>query len=515
MIVRSPERDPRSGKRRGPRFGTLVTYMLSGRGEERVTWYAAGNLESLDEQETSDVAIAMVESQQELNRRVSDYRKTYHLVIAFHPDDRVLEDKELREIVDESLETVGLSEHPWIAVRHSDQEHEHVHVAVSKIHPITRNVHHPYRVIPKLMAMARQFETELGLHEVLSTRSRGDGPRSPMARTLEAQRGEQSFESWCKETLSPIDLDRANDWQALHARLARFGIELVPRGRGLCARDTVRHEAHCKASSIGRAWSLPALEKRFGPYEPSLLMPSVPELRYERRPARTLRSERLWNEYERERTRAVAARRKRQGQHRGSLGHAVIEALPLDKRHRAELYRQRAFVRNVRKTRRRSPYPPIPTWKEFLATRASRGDEEARRLLRKRGVRVVLTRQVGSVSNRRKVKSSRGTWIAREASARFAVTEKSVELLGQPTKEALEALFICAKRELGREALRFEGPARLRDRIERAATSAHVRLARDETRPRRERPSRTPESRSLPRPPITRSRGGRGDGLGR
>ena len=119
-----------SASSKRPRFRSLVTYMLKGRGTERCTWYRAGNLEGIDRREDADLAINVVEAFQRANTRVKGDR-TYHLIISLHPEDRSLDEAELGEVVRRAVEAVGLSEHQYIAVRHSDQEHEHVHVAVN------------------------------------------------------------------------------------------------------------------------------------------------------------------------------------------------------------------------------------------------------------------------------------------------------------------------------------------------------------------------------------------------
>jgi len=63
--------------------------------------------------------------------------RTYHLVISLHPEDRSLDNKELRHVVENLVDKLGFSEHQYVAARHNDKDHEHVHVAINKIHPET------------------------------------------------------------------------------------------------------------------------------------------------------------------------------------------------------------------------------------------------------------------------------------------------------------------------------------------------------------------------------------------
>ena len=55
-------------------------------------------------------------------------------------------------VVRRAVQLPDLQEHQYIAVRHSDQEHEHVHVAVNKIHPKTLKIHHPWRDVEAFKA---------------------------------------------------------------------------------------------------------------------------------------------------------------------------------------------------------------------------------------------------------------------------------------------------------------------------------------------------------------------------
>ncbi len=45
--------------------------------------------------------------------------------------------KELRHVVENLVDTLGFADHQYIAARHDDKDHEHVHVAINKIHPET------------------------------------------------------------------------------------------------------------------------------------------------------------------------------------------------------------------------------------------------------------------------------------------------------------------------------------------------------------------------------------------
>ncbi|MGB5375045.1 MAG: relaxase/mobilization nuclease domain-containing protein [Polyangiales bacterium] len=151
--------------------------MLRGKGEERCTWYMTGNLGGL-------------------HRR---------------------EDSELENVVRRAVEAAGLEEHQYIAVRHSEQEQERLHVAVNQIHPKTLKIHHPYKAIHAYQALASVLEEELGLRRV-------DRAKSPVlsyrARNFEAHHGLESFSRWARRSIGDAtDLDRLRSWEALHEEL--------------------------------------------------------------------------------------------------------------------------------------------------------------------------------------------------------------------------------------------------------------------------------------------------------
>jgi hypothetical protein len=80
------------------RLSKLVPYMLRGKGEERCTWYTAGNLEGLDRREDAELAVEVMEVLQQGNVRAKG-NKTCHLVISFHPEDRRLTPAKLEDVV--------------------------------------------------------------------------------------------------------------------------------------------------------------------------------------------------------------------------------------------------------------------------------------------------------------------------------------------------------------------------------------------------------------------------------
>jgi peptidoglycan/xylan/chitin deacetylase (PgdA/CDA1 family) len=97
-------------------------------------------------------------------------------VISLHPEDRSLQSKELSHVVESLVDTLGFSEHQYIAARHNDKDHEHLHVAINKIHPESFRLHspswdHQKLLVPGLASSLRyaqgDFATIFMLHRVL------------------------------------------------------------------------------------------------------------------------------------------------------------------------------------------------------------------------------------------------------------------------------------------------------------------------------------------------------------
>ena len=504
---------PKKWKRGGgtspkrPRFRGLVTYMLKGKGVERCTWYGAGNLEGIDRPEDADVAINVVEAFQRANTRVKGDR-TYHLIISLHPDDRSLSERELDEVVRRAVHAAALGEHQYIAVRHSDQEHEHVHVAVNQIHPKTRKIHHPWRDVEAFKALAGELEVELGLHKVDRRVRRIDSDRS---HDYEAQRGVQSFSRWARSRIGErIDLDAISGWKDLHARLAAHGVRVVKRGNGLALVDATRGDLACKASSLGRHWSKQRLCERFGDFVAGPAAEHVATMSreaYRPEPLGPLRDDGLWREYQD----ALGAARARRDEQREALSskvdtaqaahrrhfklrHHAIAAMPIPGREKHKLYKMLSFERKAAERKLRASTKRWRTvnvhghpgsWKEFLAARAARGDQRAiRRLGRQlRGLTIKSgDKRVRAIAPR-SARTSRGSIVHNLPNGvRLRESAGSIELLGEAREHALGQLVRVAKERFGTKHVTLLGSRRAQKRLAELAAEHGLEIAEERQR---------------------------------
>lgn len=504
MII-TPKR-PRNN-RAGSRLSQLIPYMLKGKGQERRTWYMAGNLEGVDRREDAELALSVMELVEESNVRARN-DKTYHVVISFHPNDRRLRDSELAEIVRKTVAAVGLGEHQYIAVRHSDQEHEHLHIAVNKIHPETRKIHHPFRDVPQFKLLAAELEKELGLHEVDRGVRRVETDR---ARDYEAQRGIESFSRWARRTISErTQLDRISSWKALHEELQRFGVRLVRRGNGLAVVDAARPTLTCKASALGRGWSKQRLSERYGDFVPGPSSAEVVRAQvegYVERPLEQLRDVGLWHEYK---NALVAARTRRQEQRQAlsskidgaraahrrhfKMRHHAIAAMPISGHEKHKLYKMLSFERKTAERKLRTTtkqwravrfHGHPGSWKEFLAERAAGGDPRAmRRLKRKwRGLEITTRGNRLEAPAARELRTSRGSIVHNlPGGVRLRESAGSIELLGEARDEALEQLAKIAKQRFGSKRVTLLGSRRAQERLAELAAEQGLEIAEERER---------------------------------
>ena len=402
MIVRH-QRPSKSG--RG--FRKLARYIRGQSDDPRATWFLAANLPGVATAHDVELACRLVEAVQAQNTRAGKDR-TYHLVISLHPEDRSLQSKELSHVVESLVDTLGFSEHQYIAARHNDKDHEHLHVAINKIHPESFRLHSPSWDHQKLFSAGRALEAELRLTPLRTrTQARDDLPQQ--AADYGAQQGVESFARWAGKTLAPALLaTELRSWDDVHRTCGRFGVVLRAHGNGLVFEDAERG-VRVKASSIGRDFSKPRLSTRFGDFQPASARHLEASGRAPRRYSPMPRTvpRKLWMEYTQsldrvrlQRTEAWDGYRKSTSRERQRLRERyehqrrLLAALPVSGQDRKRLLKQLAQRRSIesrllrrklahqRKLIQKTPHPG--SWRHFIASRAAGGDARATRLVQQR-----------------------------------------------------------------------------------------------------------------------------------
>jgi hypothetical protein len=401
VIVRH-QRPSASGKG----FRQLVRYIRGRSTDPRATWFLGANLPGVTTAHDVELACRLVETVQAQNTRAGKDR-TYHLVISLHPEDRSLDRKELRHVVENLVDVLGFSEHQYIAARHNDKHHEHVHVAINKIHPESFRIHSPAWDHQKLFTAGRALEAELGLRPLRSrARERDDLPQR--AADYEAQQGVDSFARWTRETLAPaLRATEMHSWDDIHRTCGRFSVMLRLRGNGLVFED-VERGIRVKASSVGRDLSKPRLCKRLGDFQPASLQCLEAARRTPHRysPMPPSVSQSLWKDYtqsleqgrlEREHAwnvyREIAARERRGLKEKVRQQRRILASLPVSRNDRQCLSKQLALRQAIdartlrrrlaaqRKAIQKTPHPG--SWRHFVASCAAKRDARAIRLLQR------------------------------------------------------------------------------------------------------------------------------------
>jgi hypothetical protein len=386
-------------------FRQLARY-IHGRGAKpRVSWFHAANLPCVNGKDDLELACQLVEAVQAQNTRAGS-KRTYHLVVSLHPEDRRLDGKELQQVVDRLVDTLGFSEHQYIAVRHNDTDHEHIHIAINKIHPETFRIHSPGWDHQKLFTGARALERELGLTP-LRSRVRDREKIPERAIDCEAHHGIDSFARWAREYLRPaLRRNELRRWDDVHEVCGHLGIVIRLRGNGLVFEDVTRG-VRVKASCVGRELSKARLCEHLGPFQPASerQLESARETphRYSPMPARAPQS--LWKEYEQSLQEARARREREWTRYRDTAAverrrlkskyrqqRHLLAALPVSGPDRKRLFQQ-LELRQTIETRalkqkhatqrwgiQKTPHPG--TWRHFVATRSAERDARAIRLLK-------------------------------------------------------------------------------------------------------------------------------------
>jgi hypothetical protein len=339
--------------------------------------------------------------------------KTYHLVISFPPGERPALER-LHYIEDELCKAIGLAEHQRISAVHTDTEHLHVHVAISKVHPETLHCIEPYFDKRKLMEACARLEIELGLtrtHHGEGLEVEREGWRiAPRLRGgaegMEAHAGRQSLIAWVRERCGER-LKKAGSWAELHAALAEHGLTVRQRGAGMVFATAAGQ--FIKASDVDATLSLPQCVKRWGAFQPSAAPQPEAQTRYEGEPKQEPRSARpLWDEYQGVREKALVARQEARARLRNAHEkyaqklsewyqaerQRIKTQTHLTRAQRRAAYQSLAQRRRVdfqarreleaQQRRELSVSHPLPTWQGFLERKGLAGDSEALGLLRQR-----------------------------------------------------------------------------------------------------------------------------------
>lgn len=397
MIAKRVQRGERASSIQG-----LADYVLDrkGRGKKVIAAWSI----NCATPEDLDLATAEIRATQALNTR-SKIDKTYHLVVSLAAGE-TLSKGQFKDVEKKFSEALGFSEHQRIAVIHNDTKYLHMHIAISKIHPISFNALEPFYDKFKLQDVCRELECEYGLQPGVSAKK-----ERIKVRPSEVHQGLETFETWIKdnvrdELLALIKLPEKS-WHDLGDLLGKYGLEMRERGAGLVF-SHVQKRLFVKASAVDRSFSKNALEKSLGVFVASATKVKPTKI-YEPKPLKTHdKKSALYSEYKSE----MSELRTRQNSQLSSDSELVYKKLEDIKKRYAQ---RRLEVKRdgiIAKSRKRSIYEKLSAemkkemdtlisnsrkiraqmreksqvkpWLDWAHERANQGDETALEVLRQK-----------------------------------------------------------------------------------------------------------------------------------
>jgi hypothetical protein len=100
-------------------------------------------------------------------------RPVWHSSLSSPPGER-LTDQQWRDVAGDYVKRMGFSElHPWVAVRHSDEPHDHIHIVASRI-GLDGQLWLGQRDVFKAIEVTQQLELEHGLTRTPGLKSRAE-----------------------------------------------------------------------------------------------------------------------------------------------------------------------------------------------------------------------------------------------------------------------------------------------------------------------------------------------------
>ena len=215
-------------------FRSLARY-LPGRDpsntSERVAWSYVRNLPSDD----PEIAARIMEGCASQSRRCK--KPAYHFIITFDPNDTAagkVDAEAMREMSEEVIERMGLSEYQALIYAHHDTKHHHIHFLVNRVHPETLKAYSRHEDGKRLHAICRAIAKERGLNVARDlveeqALSREDERAEALARAAEREPEQQeetrAAERWPGASAVPA---KANTGRPGASSAARWSALLKP-----------------------------------------------------------------------------------------------------------------------------------------------------------------------------------------------------------------------------------------------------------------------------------------------
>ena len=161
---------------RGASFKGLSAYLLNNTAEQapdepnRVAWAETENLAGLEAEDAWRVMAMTAQNADTLKQAAgvamtgakSSGKPVYHYSLSWAKDETP-DDAHMRQTARESVAMLGLHDHQWMMVRHTDKDHAHVHIMINLVHGETGKTAHLSFDHSRLSAWAGRYEREHGI----------------------------------------------------------------------------------------------------------------------------------------------------------------------------------------------------------------------------------------------------------------------------------------------------------------------------------------------------------------
>lgn len=291
---------PKKRKDGGSSFKSLGAYLTNDVDKETGEVIQRGEImlsPSLLSEETAAIEMRAVSKE---NQRCKD--PVLHLVLSWQKDENPSREQ-WEKAVNHAMKEIGMTEHQYMAVAHTDTENFHVHIMANRVHPETYRAHYPEWLHKSLDKACREIEAEQGWQHSngLYKWDEDKGRAVPMTRAerealreagerRELEAGEagkgraaamerfgnaESLQTYCKgapaQELAAVMKQERATWQDVHAVMGRHGLELHKGEKG--GYTVTAEGVKVKASDVfrrqfsGKA-TREATEAKLGEWEP-------------------------------------------------------------------------------------------------------------------------------------------------------------------------------------------------------------------------------------------------------
>jgi hypothetical protein len=160
----------------------------------------------------------------------------------------------------------GLSEYQYLVARHSDQEHDHVHIVASRINLNTGNGVELWRDKTRNQKILRCLEVEYGLMPVQNSWDVGKKSATKGQLEKQATTGEESIQSRLQDLIEQAAIGQP-EMPLLFERLMRQGVEVrhgwtrTGKSKGI---SYSLEDVAFAGNQLGSRYSFPGLQKHLG-----------------------------------------------------------------------------------------------------------------------------------------------------------------------------------------------------------------------------------------------------------